>query len=88
MVCRVASFYPPPFFQTSLGPWDNYFSIQAEVSIADSSKCIGAKYGGAGSASAPPALSDRSAGGARMCKVVLGPPVLFINTISGSNTVY
>ena len=31
---------------------------------------IGAKYGGAGGASAPPALSDRSAGGARMYKMV------------------
>ena len=31
-------------------------------------RSIGAKYGGAGGASAPPALSDRSAGGARWCK--------------------
>ena len=29
--------------------------------------CIGTKYGGAGGASAPPALSDRSVGGARWC---------------------
>ena len=33
---------------------------------------IGAKYSGAGGASAPPALSDRSAGGARWCKDVQG----------------
>ena len=41
-----------------------------------SSQFIGAKYGGAGGASAPPALSDRSAGGAS------------VNTVSRSNTVY
>ena len=38
---------------------------------------IGAEYGGAGGASAPPALSDGSAGGARWCNVHLdlAPPL-------------
>ena len=45
---------------------------------------IGAKYGGAGGASAPPTLSDRSAGGARMCKVVQGCVIDVLRCTTGT----